>query len=71
MSRTDRRTPDTLRLLDRVQMSPGERARARARMEQTEAFLDVVFGIAKRLRVGIESIAASIGAMQRRARALH
>jgi len=40
-------------------------------MEQTEAFLDVVFGIATRLRVGIEAIATSIGAMHRRARALH
>ncbi len=40
-------------------------------MEQTEAFLDVVFGIARRLRDGVEAMAASIGAMHRRARALH
>ncbi len=70
MNTTSHHASDTLHLLDRVQMSPGERARARARVEQVEAFLDLVFAISARVHSALTMASGTLSALAQRMRGM-
>lgn len=70
MNKTSRNATDIVHLLERVQMSPGERARARARVEQVEAFLDLLFATAARVHDALTAASATLSALAHRMRGM-
>ena len=70
MNTTSRHATDTLHLLERVQMSPGERARAKARVEQVEAFLDLVFAITARVHDALTTASGTLSTLAHRMRGM-